>query len=126
MMTNVAVAALMICVTAALGQEGHAEERPLLAASPNSAASVHSYGDVEKTCGRWNDGCTICTKGADKSLHCSNIGIACQPKEIQCTGRIITDAHASVYLVIVLAALAAASFWGGALLWVTGYFAALW
>ena len=38
-------------------------------------------------CSSWTDGCVNCTRGArDEPATCSNIGIACQPKAIQCLG----------------------------------------
>ena len=46
-------------------------------------SSVHlfNYGDFDKKCIAWTDGCRICTRHT-----CSNIGIACQPKDtVTCT-----------------------------------------
>jgi hypothetical protein len=52
-------------------------------APPEAAtASVHNYGRFDKTCMEWTDGCRVCILGL-----CSNIGIACQPKQITCTSR---------------------------------------
>jgi len=54
----------------------------------SSEAAVHSYGRDAKDCLAWTDGCASCIRqkpGGDYS--CSNIGISCQPKEIECTGR---------------------------------------
>lgn len=50
-------------------------------------ASIHGYGDRDKTCLTWTDKCRICMRAADDSVTCSNIGIACQPGEITCTER---------------------------------------
>jgi hypothetical protein len=50
-----------------------------------SEAAVHSYGRDAKDCLAWTDGCVSCVRqqpGADYS--CSNIGIACQPKAVEC------------------------------------------
>ncbi len=59
--------------------------------SPPSAAateaSIHGYGDRDKTCMAWTDQCRSCTRGADDTIVCSNIGIACQPAEITCSSR---------------------------------------
>ena len=49
--------------------------------------SVHRYGDVDTTCQQWFDGCRACDRGSDGAPACSNIGIACQPKAVQCTMR---------------------------------------
>jgi len=58
--------------------------------APNNASevAVHSYGRDAKDCLAWSDGCISCIRqksGGDYS--CSNIGISCQPKEIECTRR---------------------------------------
>ena len=49
--------------------------------------SIHRYGDVDTTCEQWMDGCRACGRGGDGAPVCSNIGIACQPKAVQCTTR---------------------------------------
>lgn len=41
----------------------------------------------QPNCSRWTDECVNCTRGADgQAPICSNIGFACQPKAIRCTG----------------------------------------
>jgi hypothetical protein len=56
--------------------------------SPNtnlSQIAVQAFGRHDKDCTAWTDGCVNCVRqksGGDFS--CSNIGIACQPKEIEC------------------------------------------
>jgi hypothetical protein len=56
--------------------------------APSSAdLSIHAYGDRDKTCIAWTDKCRTCERAADDQIHCSNIGIACQPAEIACTAR---------------------------------------
>ena len=42
------------------------------------------YGDREKTCTEWTDGCMTCSRGGNGDPVCPNIGIACQPKAISC------------------------------------------
>jgi hypothetical protein len=37
------------------------------------------------TCREWSDGCRSCQKAADGEVSCSNVGIACVPKAMQCT-----------------------------------------
>ncbi len=49
--------------------------------------SIHGYGDTDRTCQQWVDGCRACNRGGDGGPVCSNIGIACQPKAIECTAR---------------------------------------
>jgi hypothetical protein len=49
---------------------------------------VFSYGDADKTCARWTDGCRNCSRGAGPLPDCSNIGLACQPEgKVTCFGR---------------------------------------
>jgi hypothetical protein len=55
--------------------------------SPSIQSSVNGYGNQDKLCLAWNDGCVTCRRDAAAGAACSNIGIACQPKEITCTQR---------------------------------------
>ena len=52
---------------------------------------VQSYGDNNKSCTSWTDGCVICKRDEDK-LACSNTGISCQPKAVRCLDSIKTTA----------------------------------
>lgn len=41
----------------------------------------------QANCLRWTDECVNCTRGMDgQAPTCSNIGFACQPKDIRCIG----------------------------------------
>jgi hypothetical protein len=55
--------------------------------APAADASIHGYGDRDKTCLSWTDKCRTCERGANDAIVCSNIGIACQPAEITCSRR---------------------------------------
>ena len=58
------------------------EARPALnAVSP----SMLGFGEREKLCLAWSDGCVTCLRSESGGAVCSNIGISCQPKDIQCT-----------------------------------------
>jgi hypothetical protein len=49
---------------------------------------IFSYGEVDKTCMRWTDGCRNCSRGTGQFPDCGNIGIACQPQDkVTCFGR---------------------------------------
>ena len=48
---------------------------------------VHNYGEMDSTCTRWTDQCRTCARTGEKDSACSNIGIACQPAEVECTER---------------------------------------
>lgn len=40
---------------------------------------IYNYGQINQSCQQWSDGCRTCTREG-----CSNIGPACQPKEVKC------------------------------------------
>jgi len=71
---------------AALALGGSSAQAP---APPSVAeeASLHGYGDADKTCLEWNDGCRTCRRPEGGETVCSNIGIACQPAALTCTRR---------------------------------------
>ena len=53
-----------------------------------SADSMQSYGDRNKHCLEWTDTCVNCVRAqSSENFSCSNIGIACQPKEVTCVRR---------------------------------------
>src|SRR3954447_12660692 len=79
--------------------------------------SLPGYGAADKTCVTWNDGCSACSlQLVNGSLRCSNIGIACQPKEIQCGSRMLVDRDYVAYAHLMLNGVSVATGWGGALL----------
>src|SRR3954471_14664688 len=51
---------------------------------PPELASMFGYGDSNKSCLAWTDGCGTCTRGENGDPLCPNIGIACQPTAISC------------------------------------------
>jgi hypothetical protein len=53
--------------------------------------AVQTYGDDDKTCGEWTDGCLVCVRSSsDPAASCSLPGIACQPHTVECKGPIKT------------------------------------
>jgi hypothetical protein len=49
---------------------------------------VQAYGRQDKDCLEWNDTCVNCVRAQSRGDYsCSNIGIACQPKEVRCMRR---------------------------------------
>jgi hypothetical protein len=49
---------------------------------------VQSYGRHNKDCLEWNDICVNCVRAqSGDDYSCSNVGIACQPKEVRCVRR---------------------------------------
>jgi hypothetical protein len=63
---------------------GAQDNPPKPEAAPAAPVSIQGYGDAEKTCLEWNDGCRTCRRDG-ATVSCSNIGIACQPSPIACT-----------------------------------------
>jgi hypothetical protein len=50
--------------------------------------TIFNYGEVDKTCTRWTDGCRNCSRSTGQFPDCGNIGIACQPQDkVTCFGR---------------------------------------
>jgi len=53
-----------------------------------SEANIFNYGEVDKTCMTWTDGCRNCSRGSGPMPNCGNIGIACQPQDkVTCFSR---------------------------------------
>jgi hypothetical protein len=76
---------LLVLTTSGLAQAQSPSDPPKNPGEP----AVQSYGRDAKDCLAWTDGCVSCIRqqsGGDYS--CSNIGIACQPKAIECTRRV--------------------------------------
>jgi hypothetical protein len=48
---------------------------------------VFNYGDHDSKCIRWTDKCRTCNRNISADIVCSNIGIACQPTEVDCLER---------------------------------------
>jgi hypothetical protein len=54
-------------------------------AAPPAEPSLLGYGDANKSCAEWTDGCRTCTRSASGDPMCPNIGPACQPKPVSCS-----------------------------------------
>ncbi len=78
------VAILMLAVVFA---SGAIAQTPAPAPTAAEDASLHGYGDSEKTCQEWTDSCRSCTRSEKGEPLCPNIGISCQPKAIACLKR---------------------------------------
>jgi hypothetical protein len=78
---------VIIAVALSLSVAADRAQTPDPAPSPPSEASIHAYGDRDKTCLAWTDTCRSCARGENDTIVCSNIGIACQPAAIACTSR---------------------------------------
>jgi hypothetical protein len=56
-------------------------------AANRAEVHLHNYGEFDKACVAWIDGCRNCSRDAG----CSNLGIACQPKELTCLQHLPSD-----------------------------------
>jgi hypothetical protein len=76
------IASLWFCILQILitSVGASAADLPLFRIVP----SVQSYGDSNKSCTSWTDGCVTCKRDGKAEVACSNIGIACQPKGVRC------------------------------------------
>jgi hypothetical protein len=58
------------------------------AGAPNAISpSMLGFGNREPACLAWSDDCVTCMRSDTGEPVCSNIGISCQPKDIQCKKR---------------------------------------
>jgi len=63
-------------------------QQPADAPEQTATTNIFNYGDIDKTCMLWTDGCRSCSRGTGQMPNCSNIGIACQPQDkVMCLGR---------------------------------------
>jgi hypothetical protein len=61
--------------------------RPAPATRAPAPASASPLAAPSAACLEWTDGCRVCQRAAGGEASCSNVGIACVPKEEQCTRR---------------------------------------
>jgi hypothetical protein len=66
-------------------------EEPKSPVSNESERHVSNYVDQDSTCIRWTDKCRTCNRSISADIVCSNIGIACQPTEVECLERRQSD-----------------------------------
>jgi hypothetical protein len=76
-----------IALAAVLLVGASAQQQPKPADVTTEDASVHGFGDKDKTCQEWTDGCVTCQRDGTGDPVCPNIGPACQPKAIICVRR---------------------------------------
>jgi hypothetical protein len=79
--------ALAVALLATTGLTGSGVRAAELDIPPRQPAENVSMQKGPPNCSRWTDECVSCSRGAEgEAPVCSNIGIACQPKAIRCTG----------------------------------------
>lgn len=77
-------AATVLALAALLLVGASAQQRPVPLDPNSEEASMLGYGDRNKTCSEWSDGCMTCSRAENGDPLCPNIGIACQAKAITC------------------------------------------
>jgi hypothetical protein len=81
------IAAAIVLAVAAFALGASAQTPSPTSPPTPEEVSLHAYGDREKTCQEWTDGCRTCVRSGTGDPTCPNIGIACQPKVISCSKR---------------------------------------
>jgi hypothetical protein len=82
-------AALIFVLLGALAARAEAQDaQKPVAPLPPEQASMRGYGDSDKTCAAWTDGCMTCRRAENGDPLCPNVGIACQPQPIRCIRRV--------------------------------------
>ena len=77
---NLLCAAALVAASLSL-----AADLPLKPQQPAAPAASSPMTPPTATCREWSDGCRSCQRAADGEVSCSNVGIACVPKAMQCT-----------------------------------------
>jgi hypothetical protein len=77
-------AATVLALAALLLVSASAQQRPVPLDPNSEEASMLGYGDRNKSCAEWSDGCMTCSRAENGDPLCPNIGIACQAKAITC------------------------------------------
>lgn len=87
-------ALITIAIASMLTFGGAVAQTPIPAPTPvpsapltPTEASLHGYGDNDRTCEEWTDSCRNCRRSDPGGPTCSNIGPTCQPKAITCSKR---------------------------------------
>jgi hypothetical protein len=68
------------CLLSASAQDGFGAAQDKPTAATRAETHLHNYGEFDKACTAWTDGCRNCKRDGS----CSKIGIACQPREVTC------------------------------------------
>jgi hypothetical protein len=76
------IGAILFTVTATVvfAQTGSTATQGNSTAANRTEIHLHNYGEFNRACVAWTDGCRNCSR----DWGCSNIGIACQPTEVTC------------------------------------------
>ena len=84
--TSLAVAVVLLTAFS-LGRDTPVRQAENASPVASEEASIHAFGDSDKTCQEWSDGCRTCRRPDAGEAFCSNMPIACQPTAITCARR---------------------------------------
>ncbi len=74
----------LVAVALAVASVSLAADLPLKPQQPAAPAATSPMTPPTATCREWSDGCRSCQRASDNEVSCSNVGIACVPKAMQC------------------------------------------
>ena len=80
-------AAALVVSGAAAADEIAPGGKGTAAAAASSTESMWQFGERDKLCLAWTDGCRGCRRADAGASDCSNVGIACVQQDIRCTAR---------------------------------------
>jgi hypothetical protein len=80
-------AAALVVSGAAAADEIAPGGKGTAAAAASSTESMWQFGERDKLCLAWTDGCRGCRRADAGAFDCSNVGIACLQQDIRCTAR---------------------------------------
>jgi hypothetical protein len=76
--------ASVVGLSVSLGPVAFAQSDKPTSRTPSALDELVHYARDHKDCMAWTDSCVNCSRTDPSSYSCSNIGIACQPKEVVC------------------------------------------
>jgi hypothetical protein len=79
--------AIVVGLSVSLGPAAFAQFDKPSSGTPSALDELVHYARDHKDCAAWTDSCVNCSRTDPGSYSCSNIGIACQPKEVVCVRR---------------------------------------
>jgi hypothetical protein len=79
---------LLSSFLATAGANADEPNTPPLRPPAAEVTSVHIWGQANKSCAEWTNGCAVCARDEAGDFACSTPGIACQPKAVACSRQI--------------------------------------
>jgi hypothetical protein len=80
-------AAALVAVGAAAADDSVPVGNGTSVPAASSTESMWQFGERDKLCLTWTDGCRGCRRVDAATFNCSNVGTACLQQDIRCTAR---------------------------------------